>query len=68
MDTMDNRLLQEIDRIVWDECPATDKVDALQRLMYQWGQNMDAKTEDLWRWDDPPTPEEAGLPDGLRRG
>ena len=68
MSDMDNRLLQEIDRIVWSDEPETGKILAIQNLMYQWGQNMDAKTEDLWQWDDPPTPEEAGLPDGLRRG
>ena len=49
---MENRLLQEIDRIVWDDVPDDAKVDALQKLMYQWGACMDHKTEQMFGDDD----------------
>ena len=48
---MDNRLLQEIDRIVWSDEPETGKILAIQNLMYQWGQNMDNKTERMFGSD-----------------
>ena len=50
---MENKLLQEIERIVWD--PHTtdiEKTHAVQGLLYQWGACMDAKTEDLFGDDD----------------
>jgi len=47
-----NKLLQEIDKIVWDDVDEVSKVDALQRLMYQWGACMDNKTEEMFGDDD----------------
>ena len=45
---MENKLLQEIDRIVWDDVDEVSKVDAIQRLMYQWGACMDNRTEQMF--------------------
>ena len=49
---MESRLLNEIDRIVWDDVPDGDKVAAIQRLMYQWGACQDHKTEQMFGDDD----------------
>ena len=48
----DSRLLAEIDRIVWSDEPETGKILAIQNLMYQWGANQDAKTEQMFGDDD----------------
>ena len=50
--SMENKLLQEIDRIVWDDGDAEMILAAIQRLMYQWGANMDHKTEEMFGDDD----------------
>ena len=58
MSDMDNRLLQEIDRIVWSDEPESGKILAIQNLMYQWGQNMDNKTERMFGRDQRPLDEQ----------
>ena len=52
MVNMKAKLLNEIDRIVWDDVPDGDKVLALQRLMYQWGACQDNQTEQMFGDDD----------------
>ena len=53
MNDMNEKLLKEIDRIVWDDIHEGDKIIALQRLLYQWGACQDSKTED-WVDEDYP--------------
>jgi hypothetical protein len=50
---MKDKLLVEIDRVVWDEGPtAEEKLASLQRLMYQWGACQDSMTEQMFGDDD----------------
>ena len=49
---MENRLLNEVDRIIWDDVPDDEKVRAVQRLMYQWGACQDNKTDEMFGDDD----------------
>jgi hypothetical protein len=49
---MEKELIQEIDRIVWDDVSDDAKVNSLQKLMYQWGACMDNKTEEMFGDDD----------------
>ena len=42
-------LLTHIERIVWDvNVPNESKIESIQNLMYQWGANMDHKTEEMF--------------------
>ena len=66
MKDYENKLLQEIDRIVWDDAPDGAKIDSLQRLLYQWGQNNDHKTEMMFG-SDQRSLEEIHLQQGFRR-
>ena len=51
--TMEQKLLNEIDKIVWDENVSYhQKIVGIQNLMYQWGACQDAKTEQLFGDDD----------------
>ena len=51
--TMEQKLLNEIDRIIWDvNTTDAEKAQAVQRLMYQWGACQDAKTEQMFGDDD----------------
>ena len=49
---MENKLLNEIDTIVWGDESAENKITAIQNLMYQWGACQDAKTEQMFGDDD----------------
>ena len=50
---MEMELLRHIEAIVWsEESDDRAKVGSLQALMYQWGQNCDHKTEELFGDDD----------------
>ena len=50
---MENELLNEIDRIVWDPNTSDiEKTHAVQGLLYQWGACQDAKTEQMFGDDD----------------
>jgi len=66
MKEFENKLLQEIDRIVWDDVEDSKKIDSLQSLMYQWGQSMDHRTEQLFG-SDQRSLEEIQLQQGFRR-
>jgi len=66
MREFENKLLQEIDRIVWDDVEDSKKIDSLQSLMYQWGQSMDHRTEQLFG-SDQRSLEEIQLQQGFRR-
>jgi len=46
-----DRLINEIDRIVWCDDEDSKKINSLQSLMYQWGANMDHRTEQLFGSD-----------------
>ena len=52
MNDMKAKLLNEIDRIIWDDVDEVSKVDAIQRLMYQWGACQDNMTDSLFGDDD----------------
>ena len=51
--TMENDLIRLMDKIVWDpDTSDAEKVKALQGYLYQYGANMDHKTEQMFGDDD----------------